>query len=199
MLIAYVAIIAMLVTNTAFAAITPVTITGSPTTTAVGVVADGATSTGNPVTIGATALAPTSNSTSTPTPLAATQEASLRTDLQRRLLVEEAAPTSWYGYADNASTSTQIMALSGAGQSYYIVGAVFSASAAMTVKVISSTTAGNACATSPTVLIPSLYIPASGGAPLHFKQPIKVPANSAICCTIPSASGSCLLTGYVAP
>lgn len=106
---------------------------------------------------------------------------------------------AWSGIADAVATSTQIAALSGAGQSYYVTGAVFSASAAMTVKVVSSATAGNACATSPAVVIPSLYIPASGGAPLSFSQPIKVAANSAICCVIPSASGSCLLTGYVAP
>ena len=157
--------------------------------------ADGATAAGNPNRVGGIARA----TGAAPAQVTAGQASNLTTDLEHRLWVAPEHPNYFSCTVDAASAQTQCAGLSGSNLSYYITNAVFSASAAITFKVNSSTTAGNACATSPTLVIPTLYFAANSGAPLNFKQPIKVTANSALCCYPSGASGSCILAGYIAP
>lgn len=101
---------------------------------------------------------------------------------------------------DAASAETQCIGLSGAGLKYYVKTAVFTSNAAITVKLHSSTTAGNACATSPSLVVPTLYLGTNTGAPLQFPQGLPAAAaNSALCCFFSGASGSCVISGYIAP
>jgi len=99
------------------------------------------------------------------------------------------------------TTTTQVLGLSGASLSYYLTDVVVSCGAtASAVSVVSSTTAGNACATSPANVVPALNLPVNGSLAINFHTPIKVTANSALCCkTSGSTAFSCLVSGYIAP
>lgn len=160
-----------------------------------GPAANGATQTGNPLQESGVARA----TGAAPTQVTAGQVSALTTDLEHRLWVAAEHPNGSSCIVDAASASTQCVGLSGASLSYYIKSVSFSASAAITFKVNSSTTAGNACATAPALVIPTSYMGANTGGTFTFPQPIKVTANSALCCLPSGASGSCIIAGYIAP
>jgi len=103
--------------------------------------------------------------------------------------------------ASAVTATTQVLGLSGASLSYYLTDVMLSCGAtASTINVVSSTTAGNACATSPVVVIPTIPLAVNGALHMSFRTPIKVTANSALCCkTSGSTAFSCLVSGYIAP
>lgn len=97
--------------------------------------------------------------------------------------------------------TTQMAGLSGAGLSYYVSGFICSANSAITCGLSSSSTAGNDCATAPTVLIGPHYIPANGGyaPPIPASDWIKAPANSTLCCTPSAGIATCTVIVHIAP
>lgn len=99
------------------------------------------------------------------------------------------------------TTTTQVLGLSGASLSYYLTDVTVSCGAtASAVSLTSSTTAGNACVTSPANVVPAINLPINGSLHMSFRTPIKVTANSALCCkTGGSTAFSCLVSGYIAP
>lgn len=126
-------------------------------------------------------------------------------DTQARVLVRDYHPNFWSANTGTAAVTanTQILGASGSGLSYYITDIMFSNAGAsvQSVSIISSTTAGNACATSPAQVYPPVALPANaGGMVVALKTPIKVTANSALCCkTSGSIAFTCQLQGFTAP
>jgi len=166
-----------------------------------GLAADGAAVTGNPVLIGGTAIADGAVTATT-----AGNVYRLPEDTQRRLLVRDYHPNfaSWSTGAAAVTANTQIAGLSGAGLSYYITDLMISnvgaSGSATTAAIVSSTTAGNACATAPASVLPPVAFPLNGTVMAALKTPIKVASNSALCCVIDAAATfTCQLSGFVAP
>jgi len=110
-----------------------------------------------------------------------------------------------FGVSASAVTATtQVLGLSGAGLSYYITDIFFfnNVATAQTINIISSTTAGNACATSPATVTPNVVFGtvANGQWVMSLQTPLKVTANSALCCKLSTAtSASCLISGFTGP
>ena len=96
------------------------------------------------------------------------------------------------------SGTTQGVGLSGSGQSYYVSSFTCSANAAITCGLSSGTAAGNACASSTAVVVAPQYIPANGGFHLALPTPIKVTANSALCCVPSAGTAACTVVYTVA-
>jgi hypothetical protein len=119
------------------------------------------------------------------------------------LRVDTTAPVPFNsaGACANVVATTQCLGLSGSGLSYYISNIFVNAAASQVLSITSSATAGNACATSPTTVWGATFIAANGGGPITLPDPIKVTANSALCCSLGggSASSTCILTGRTAP
>ena len=129
----------------------------------------------------------------------------LSQDTQGRLLARTYHPNYWTSDistgASTVTATTQVAGLSGASLSYYITDVILSnGGTAQTVAVVSSTTAGNACATAPANVIPPISLPANGGMAMSYSTPIKVSSNSALCCKISGSTAfSCQLRGFTAP
>lgn len=126
-------------------------------------------------------------------------------DTYGRLFVRDYASSYWSTDvstgAATVTATTQVAALSGVGLSYYVTDVLFSNGAgAQTIAVVSSATAGNACATSPVNVVPPVTLPANAGMVWPLKTPIKVTANHALCCkTSGGTAYSCALRGFTAP
>ncbi len=171
--------------------------TGASALSVQGSNADNATLAGSLFNVAGKALvdgsSPASNSSSAAT--------ILKTDVQGRLLVRNFHPNFTSAKADAVTATTQVLGASGASLSYYITDLVLSCGGTASVlSVVSSTTAGNACATSPATVIPSINMPISGNFAINFQTPIKVTANSALCCkTGGSTAFSCQVSGFIAP
>ncbi len=163
----------------------------------VGGLADNTAAGGNPVAIAAKGVA----DGSAPSAVSAGALGYPIMSLDRRLYVDTAHPNFFSYAADAVTATTQLVGLSGASVSYYIDSVVFSSSGATNMKIISSTTAGTACVTAPVVVVPTMYLNAAGaGVSMTFPTPIKVTANSAICCSLSAANASsCVVTGHLAP
>lgn len=162
--------------------------------------ANGAAPAGNPESIAAISTA----KGSAPTTVAATNTAALTSDTERRLLVNDVHPNFVLGSASAVTATTQMLGLSGAALSYYVTDIfVFNnVATAQTVNLISSTTAGNACATSPATVTPNVVFGAvaNGQWAMSLRTPIKVAANSALCCKLSAAtSASCMVSGFIGP
>lgn len=164
----------------------------------VGPTGEDTTATGNPVRTGGVAIADGAVTATT-----AGRMYNVPEDTQRRVLVRDYHPNfaTWDTGAATVTATTQIATTSGGGLSYYITDIMLSNGAtAQTVAVVSSTTAGNACATSPTSVIPPVSLSVNGGYAVSRKTPIKVTANSALCCKISGSTAfSCQLSGFIAP
>jgi len=113
-------------------------------------------------------------------------------------------PNAFSCYMNAATANTQLTncGLSGASVSYYIDSVTFTTGAANNMGLVSSTTAGNACATSPTTVLPTFYFQntTGGGGSPAIETPIKVTANSTLCCTVSVATASsCVVNGHTGP
>jgi hypothetical protein len=125
-------------------------------------------------------------------------------DVEHRLLVNNVHPNFVTGQASAVTATTQVLGLSGASLSYYVTDVYFfnNVATAQTVNLVSSTTAGNACATAAVNVTPSIVFGAAANgqwAP-PIQTPIKVAANSALCCKASTATSfSCLVSGFIGP
>lgn len=168
------------------------------TNTVQGTADDAASATGNPVMVGSIVVADGAF-----TGLTAGNVRRLNEDTQGRLFVRDYGQNIFYGDTGTAvvTSATQMLGLSGSGLSYYVTDIVISNGAtAQTVQLISSTTAGNACATSPANVGPPYSLATNGGVAQAFKTPRKVAANSAICCSPGGSTAfSCEVHGFIAP
>jgi hypothetical protein len=167
---------------------------------ATGMAANNATPSGNPLQVGSIGTA----KGSAPATVTAGNMAALTADTERRLLVNTTHPNFISANASAVTATTQILGLSGSGLSYYISDISFfnNVSTAQTVNLVSSTTAGNACATSPVIVTPNIVFGAvaNGTWTLSIQTPIKVAANSALCCKASAATSfSCIVSGFIGP
>lgn len=123
-------------------------------------------------------------------------------DVIRSLSVFQDHPNRFNCVVSNVTANTQCVGASGAGVSYYLTSVVLAnGGTAQNLQVVSSTTAGNACATAPANVTPLLFGAVNTTMPgLQFAPGLKVTANSALCCTRSGTTAfSCLLDGYTAP
>ena len=156
--------------------------------------ADDAADGGNPVKIGGVAV---ETDGTDPTSVSAEGDrAEVRTDLNRRLLVNTGHPNAWvsnnnYGAAQ---TNQQQKAAPGANLSLYIQKLIISADAAVNVLVVDDT------AGAPATILGPYYIGANAGADIEFKPPIRVAANTDIGITSSAAvNHTATITGFTAP
>lgn len=163
--------------------------------TAVGTVADDATTPGAPVMIGGKAVE--TDGTDPSSVSAEDDVAILRTDRQRRLLVNDANPYLWTALFNQGSATADhlLKAAPGANLSLYITD----------ILVSNGATAGTVLfeedsASAKTTKIPTLYLAANGGAVLNLKTPIRCTANKDFGYTSATVTThSVLVNGYVAP
>jgi len=124
-------------------------------------------------------------------------------DTQGRVMVRDYGWNIFAGDTGGSTvtSTTQMLGLSGAGQSYYITDIILSnGGTSQTLQLVSSTTAGNACATSPANVGPPFTLAANGGVATPWKTPRKVAANSAVCCKPGGSTAfSCEIHGLIAP
>ena len=119
--------------------------------------------------------------------------ASLRTDPNRLLLVNQTHPRFWHVSADYgaAQTNASVKAAPGASLSLYITD----------IQISNGATAGNVTlldGSGGTVLY-ELYPAINGGAVLSLRNPIKLTANTALCITSTTCTThSVFVSGYIA-
>lgn len=170
----------------------------SGTSTVSGVAASGAAVSGNPVRGAGSVVADGAFAG-----LTAANVQDFTLDTQGKIYVRDYGQNIFEGDTGGTTvtTTTQMLGLSGASLSYYITDVVIANGAtAQTLQLVSSTTAGNACATSPANVGPPISLGGPAGMAAAWKTPRKVTANSALCCK-PSGSTafSCEVHGFIAP
>ena len=129
----------------------------------------------------------------------------LKTDLEGRLLVNLGHPNRFLATAINSTATalTQIQAAPGASLSLYVTSVTFSATVASTTTadqypVLKYGTGAN-CGTGTTVLW-AAFTSANGGVTSTFADPIKLPANNALCYMHAVAGNKhVVVQGYTAP
>lgn len=160
---------------------------------AAGDIADDAPDSGNPVKIGGVAV---ETDGTDPTSVSAEGDrAEVRTDRNRRLLVNTVHPNLWSNNTNwgAAQTDTQIQAAPGANLSLYITDVVMSAEGACNILLVRNTAA------SATIWGP-FYFAANGGLVKHFATPIRLPANENLGVTSSAAVNHTVsVQGYIAP
>ncbi len=161
----------------------------------VGTVADDATTPGDPVMIGGEAV-----ETDGTDPTSVTAEADVarvRTDRNRRLLVNDAHPNLW-SVSENhttAQTNNELKAAPGANLSLYITDIIVSNGAtAGNVKFVEDTGG------TPIDKVEVTYLAINGGMVVNFKTPIRITANKNFGFTsVTSTTHSITVNGYTAP
>ena len=158
-----------------------------------GDVADDAVDSGNPVKIGGVAV---ETDGTDPTSVSAEGDrAEVRTDRNRRLLVNTGHPN---GFSNNnnyaaAQTDTAIQAAPGANLSLYITDIVLSTEGACSIQLVRNTAA------SVTIYGP-FYFAANGGLVKEFKTPLRLPTNENLGVTSSAAVNHTIsIQGYTAP
>lgn len=161
---------------------------------AAGDVADDGADSGNPVKIGGVAV---ETDGTDPTSVSAEGDrAEIRSDRQRRLLVNPYNPYAWItnnNYAA-AQTNQQQKAAPGANLSLYVQRFIISADAAVNIRLVDDT------AGAPATIAGPYYIGANAGANIVFEPPLRVDANTDIGITSSAAvNHTATITGYTAP
>lgn len=138
---------------------------------------------------------------SAPAVVVAGNTSQLITDTDGRLYVSNVHPNTFSCLISNVTASTQCVGLSGAGLSYYVTDVVLNNGAtAQSLQVVSSTTAGNACATAPANVMPLVIMPVNSFLVWPMNTYLKATANSALCVTRSGATAfSAQLSGFIAP
>jgi hypothetical protein len=157
-----------------------------------GDVADDAVDSGNPVKIGGVAV---ETDGTDPTSVAEDDRAEVRTDRNRRLLVNGAHPNLWSNNNNwgAAQTDTQIQAAPGASLSLYITDIEMSAEGACNITLVRNTAAS-------VDIFGPFYFAANGGLTEHFTTPIRLPANENLGVTSSAAVNHTVsVQGYTAP
>jgi hypothetical protein len=160
----------------------------------VGTVADDATTPGNPVMIGGKAV---ETDGTDPTSVSAEDDvAIIRTDRNRRLLVNTAHPNQWVARENHTSaqTNNELKAAPGANLSLYITDIIMSTDTATNIKLVRDT------AGTPADIAGPFYFAANGGISAHLVTPIRVTANQNVGFT-GGATGNFTVEihGYTAP
>jgi hypothetical protein len=166
----------------------------SLTVDAAGDVADDAVDSGNPIKVSGVAV---ETDGTDPTSVSAEGDrAELRTDRNRRLLVNTGHPNAWVSNNNYAAaqTDTAQKAAPGANLSLYITGIIMSAEGACNILIVRNT------AGSVTILGP-YYFAANGGLAITtFEPAIRVTANQDIGITSSAAvNHTVTINGYTAP
>ena len=161
----------------------------------VGDAADDAAAAGNPVLVAGVAIE--TDGTDPGSVSAEGDAAFLRTDRNRRLLVNTSHPRGLHA-RDNggtAETDTEVIAAPGAGLSIYITDIDFSTDTAETLTIHEDEGgAGEA------VIYGPWYLPATGGFVKHFATPIRCTANLSVGYTTTATGNHTLHFGYyIAP
>lgn len=160
-----------------------------------GGVADDGTTPGNPIMIGGKAV---ETDGTDPTSVSAEDDvAILRTDRNRRLLVNDFHPNLW-DVAENhtaAQTNNSLKGAPGASLSLYITDIIVSNGAtAGNIKFVEDT------AGTPVDLIEVVYLAANGGFVTNFRTPLKVTANKDFGFTsVTVTTHSITVLGFIAP
>ena len=158
-----------------------------------GDIADDAPDSGNPVKVGGVAV---ETDGTDPTSVSAEGDrAEVRTDLNRRLLVNDMHPNSWSNNNNYAAaqTDTEIQATPGANLSLYITDIAISVEGACNVTLVRNTAAA-------VIIYGPFYFAANGGLIKHFKTPIRLPANENLGVTSSAAVNHTISAqGYIAP
>lgn len=160
---------------------------------AAGDVADDAVDSGNPVKIGGVAVE--TDGTDPTSVNAEGDRAEVRTDRNRRLLVNSAHPNLWSNNGNWAAAQTdlEIQATPGANLSLYITDIVMSAEGACNIRLVRNTAAS-------AIIYGPFYFAANGGLVKHFATPIRLPANQNLGITSSAAvNHTVTVQGYTAP
>lgn len=163
--------------------------------TAVGTIADDATTPGAPVMIGGQAV---ETDGTDPTSVSAEDDvARVRTDRNRRILVNTFHPNLWRASENHATaqTNNELRAAPGAGLSLYITDIIISNGAtAGDIKIVEDTGG------TPVDLLENLYVAINGGAVINLATPIRVTANKNVGFTSATVTThSVTLAGFTAP
>lgn len=164
-------------------------------TQAVGTVADDGTTPGNPIMIGGKAV---ETDGTDPTSVSAEDDvAILRTDRNRRLLVNIGHPNAWKVNENHvtAQTNNQLKAAPGANLSFYITDIIISNGAtAGTVKLVEDEGG------TPADIFGPYYFAVNGGICKRFATPIRMTANKSLGFTSTSVTTHTVtVVGYTAP
>ena len=161
----------------------------------VGTIADDSTTPGAPVMVGGKAV---ETDNTDPTSVSGEDDvAILRTDRNRRLLVNTRHPNGFRGNENNATaqTANPIVAAPGASLSLYITDIIISNGATAGTCLIMEDTAGAA-----TTLLGPYYFAINGGMSKSFQTPIRVTANKDIGYTsVTVTTMTVTVIGYTAP
>lgn len=163
--------------------------------TAVGTIADDATTPGAPVMIGGSAVE--TDGTDPGSVSAEDDVARLRTDRNRRVLVNKSHPNAWKLFEDHTSaqTNNQLKSAPGANLSLYITDIIYSNGAtAGSIKLVEDEGG------TPVQLTQTVYMAINGGAVMNFETPIRMTANKTLGFTsVTCTTHSVEVHGYIAP
>ena len=161
----------------------------------VGTIADDATTPGNPVMIGGKAV---ETDGTDPTSVSAEDDVAIvRTDRNRRMLVNTAHPNLWSANENHATaqTNNELKAAPGANLSLYITDIVISNGATAGTVLITEDTGGT-----PATKLGPYYLAANGGMSKRFATPIRITANKNVGFTSATVTTHTVsLSGYIAP
>jgi hypothetical protein len=120
----------------------------------------------------------------------------LTTDPDQRTYVNISHPNYFSCLVSAATAATQCQAAPAASTMLNAVDVVLSnGGTAQTVQLTSGT--GSACGTSTANVTPVMNLPINGSLVMHFLQPIRLPAATALCCKPSGATAfSCLVNGW---
>jgi hypothetical protein len=174
----------------------PVSLASLPASTntleVVGDAADDAAVAGNPVLVAGSSI---QTDTTDPTAVSAENEvATLRTDMQRNLLVNITHPRLFRVSADygSAQTNASVQAAPGASLSLYITDVIISNGAVAGNITLLDGSGG-------TVLL-EIYPAINGGVAHSFRNPLRLTANTALVITSTTVTTHAVtVTGYIAP
>jgi len=158
-----------------------------------GLIADDATTPGNPIMIGGSAV---ETDGTDPTSVSAEADvARVRTDRNRRLLVNTFHPNLWTitpAAYSSAQTNASVKAAPGAGLSLYITDIFVSNGATAGIITLLDGSGGT--------VIFRAYTAINGGAVLNLQTPIRLTANTALCITSTTVTThSVTISGFTAP
>jgi hypothetical protein len=155
------------------------------------------TSVTNPIVVGTRAV----SDSAAPTAVTAANQGSAIGDLYGRPMVQTFHPNHWSCNINQDAGITLCETAPGSNLSLYITDVALSTNAADTVALTSG--ASNVCdGGTVTTVLGSLFMAQSSGGDhtfsSNFQTPLKVPANTALCCSA-SVATTCNISGFIAP
>lgn len=160
-----------------------------------GAIADDATTPGNPIMIGGMAVE--TDGTDPGSVSAEDDVARLKTDRNRRVLVNTFHPNHWTLFENHTSaqTNNQLKTAPGANLSLYITDVVFSNGATAGTIFLVEDEGGT-----PVQISQTMYVPVNGGAVIHWNTPKRLTANKTLGFTSATVTThSVEVHGFIAP